>query len=44
MEIGPFEGPVVVESQGQQLYLGHKTASAIFVEAVPSAAERSILR
>ncbi len=39
VEIGPFEGPVVVERQGKQLYLGHKIASAIFVEPVPEASD-----
>jgi DtxR family Mn-dependent transcriptional regulator len=35
VEIGPFEGPVVIECEGNRLYLGYKTASAIFVD--PSA-------
>ena len=40
IEVGPFEGPVSIEFRGSVMHLGHKAASAIFVEAaVTNAAE-----
>ena len=39
LEIGPFEGPVTIEFNGSQIHLGHKAASAIYVEPVASEAE-----
>ena len=34
LEIGPFEGPVTIDFNGSQIHLGHKAASAIYVEPV----------